>query len=506
LYVCYRYKHRLAAKTGMGIIKKQSILNTLVIYLGILIGFLSQLYIQPHFLKTEEIGLTRVLFSFSGILSVLMPIGSINILNRFFQKYKDDATGHNGFIGFILLYTLVGIGCFSAILYIFKDVVAASYAGGSQLFSDYFYLVFPFCFILTIIQVFTAYSFALLKSVIPSFFSEVVVRALFIICIFLYYFQVLSFQQFIYSFVLVYGANLLLLLGYVFAINKPSLKIQREYFTADSRKLLWRFGFVMVFASVSSLGMRLIDVVILAKYVDLNITGVYSIALFIGLFIETPLNSLERIAAPLMVKALTEKNHKDVHDIYHKSSTALFLIGGFLFLGVNACVVPLFWMMPPDYRGNELIVFIISLGALFNMASGSNTSIIYNSEHHTKGTVLLVSIFVLLVIMLETLVPRFGMVGAAMSIALSSFLYNLGKMLFIQRFYKMQPFGFDSVKLLLLITALYFVGSYLPHMHNAIIDILYRGSIVCIAYLVLAYTLKVIPEEFLKPVRKYLPI
>lgn len=490
----------------MGLVKRQSILNTLVIYSGILIGFISQLYIQPTFLKTEEIGLTRVLLSFSGMLSVIMPLGANNILNRFFQKYRNDAEGHNGFIAFILLYTTVGFVGFSILLFLFKDVVAAQYAERSKLFADYFYLVFPFCFILTFIQIFTSYAFALLRTVIPSLFSEVVVRLLFVVVIFLYYYRVISFGQFVWAFVLTYCINLVLLAAYVFSVNRPSLKIQRSYFNSSSRKLLWRFGFIMVFAAVSSLGLRYIDVIILAKYVDLNVTGVYSIALFIGLFIETPLSSLERIASPLMVKALTENNYKDVSDIYHKSSNTLFLIAGLLFLGVNACITPLFSFMPPEFKGNELIVFIISLGALFNMASGSNTSIIFNSEHHTKGTLLLVSVFVYLVVMLELLVPRLGTIGAAVAIASGSFLYNLGKMLFILRYYKMQPFGLDSLKLLLVIAALFGVGQYLPHLPNAYLDFLYRGSIVCGAYLISTFLLKLIPEELLAPARKYLPI
>ena len=64
----------------------------------------------------------------------------------------------------------------------------------------------------------------------------------------------------------------------------------------------------------------------------------------------------------------------------------------------------------------------------------------------------------------------------------------------------MQPFTIASAKLLVLITAIILVGIYLPHLSNALLDILYRGSIVSLAYLGIAYVWKLIPDELLASV------
>lgn len=484
----------------MGIVQRQSILNTAVVYTGILIGFINLLYIQPLFLKPEEIGLTRVLYSFSGILSVLMPLGAANILVRYFPQYRKDDEGHNGFLGFVLLYALVGFLFFSIILYLTRDFVTAQYVKQSRLFADNYWLVFPLGFYLTFIQILNIYSFSLFKSVAPSVFSEIVVRALNIAIIILYHYGYLSFSQFITSFTLLYAVNLLLLVIYAWIISKPKLLFNAAFFGKENRTMMYRYGLVMTIAAIASLGLKSIDMIILAKYVNLKDAGIYSIALFIGLFIETPLNSLDRIASARMASAISHNNKKEIEDIYHKSSNYLFLIGGLLFIGVNTCITPLFSFLPETYRGNELIVFIVSLGALFNMASGSNTSIIFNSEHHQKGTYILGGVFVLLVILLFILVPAMGTLGAAIAIASGTLTYNLSKFLFINKHYKMQPFTMASAKLLVLITAIILVGIYLPHLSNALLDILYRGSIVSVAYLGIAYLWKLIPDELLASV------
>lgn len=488
----------------MGVIKKQSILNTAVVYTGIIIGFANLLYFQPFYLKPEEIGLTRVLFSFSGILSVLMPLGTANIIIRFFPQYRNDEEGHNGFMGLALLYGFVSFLFLSTILYLCQDFITAQYVRQSRLFANYFWLVYPLAFFLSFIQLLNVYAFSLFKSVVPSIFSEVIVRLLNIAIILLYHFGIFSFNQFVISFVLLYGINFLLITIYAFYISNFKLLFRLSSFDKETKSLMLRYGLIMAIAAVASLGIKSADMVVFAKYYKLDVAGVYSVALFIGLFIETPLNSLDRIASTKMAAALAINNTKEVHDIYHKSSANLFLIGGFLFLGVNSCITPLFSFLPIEYQGNELVVLTISLGALFNMASGSNTSIIYNSEHGIKGTFLLAGVFALLLALLFILIPIYGTVGAAAAVALGSFAYNLGKLIFIKVYYNMQPFNADSIKLAVIIAALFVVGIYLPHLNNAILDILYRGAVVSALYFLVTFILKLIPEDLLNslPIKK----
>lgn len=490
----------------MGVIQRQSIINTVVIYSGILIGFVNMLYIQPYYLLPEEIGLTRVLYSFSSLLSVIMPLGAANILIRFFPKYRNDERGHNGFIGIVFVYAAICYLIFCAGLFLSKGYITERYTEQSKLFADNFWLVFPLSFFLTFLQIINVFSFSLSKSIFPSLFSEVIVRALNVLIIILYHFGIVNFNGFILCFTAIYGLNFLAVGIYVFSINRFKMRFKLSSFDSNARKTMVGYALVMAIAAIASLGLKSIDMVVLGIYVDLDIVGIYSIALFIGLFIETPLSSLDRIAGARMAIALAHDNKKEISDIYHKSSNNLFLIGGFLFLGVNTCITPLFTFLPEIYRGNELIVLIVSLGSLINMASGSNTSIIYNSDYYKKGTFILAGVFILLITLLTLLVPQYGILGAAISIAIGTTVYNLSKLLFIRHYFNMQPFGVDSLKLLMVITALFLVGQYLPHLPNVYLDFLYRGCIVCLSYLGLTYFLNLIPEELLKPARKYLPL
>ncbi|HRG60054.1 MAG TPA: polysaccharide biosynthesis protein, partial [Bacteroidia bacterium] len=59
----------------MGIIQKQGIQNTIISYIGIIIGFVNVLILQPIMLSADEIGLTRILFSIATLFATIFPLG-----------------------------------------------------------------------------------------------------------------------------------------------------------------------------------------------------------------------------------------------------------------------------------------------------------------------------------------------------------------------------------------------------------------------------------------------
>ncbi len=488
----------------MGIIQRQSFANALIIYSGIAIGFVN-MYLQPICLDPETFGLTRVLLSFAGLVSSIMPLGAGNIMIRFFQNYITQVDNKNRFISFVFGFGLFGFLLLSGILLLNSGWIIEAYSKQSLQFASNFWLVFPLSFFMVGIGLANAYSFALSKSVVPSFFSEFLIRVLLMVLVGLFYFNVISIQTFILGFVASYGINFLGMTSYVFYLDRPSFRFDLPSLGKNEIRTMVGFGLLISIATMASIGLKNLDTVLLAKYVNLKMAGIYSIALFMGLFIETPLNSLDRIASTKMAIALAQKDQKEIQDIYHKSSSNLFWIGGLLFIGVNTCITPLLTYLPEAYRGNEWVILIISIGSLVNMASGSNTSIIYNSEHYIKGTLLLAAMFIILFLLLWVLIPPYGIIGSAIAIASTTTLFNLSKMGFIRYYFKMQPFGFDSLKLGLLIAGVLSLGLLLPHHSSPLLDLFYRGTVVSFSFLFLSFIFRLIPQELLDMTKKFLP-
>jgi O-antigen/teichoic acid export membrane protein len=151
-------------------------------------------------------------------------------------------------------------------------------------------------------------------------------------------------------------------------------------------------------------------------------------------------------------------------------------------------------MPDKDFSLGKNIVFIISLGTLINMATGSNDSIIYTSSKYYLTTYLLIALFGVAIVNYLIFIPLFGMTGAAIATAFSALLFNISKYLLIWKYFKMQPFTFITLKIAGIIVFTFLICSLIPDIGNPIVNIIIRSSAIGISYLSATLLLKIAPE------------
>lgn len=213
----------------MGTIQRQGIINTVIIYVGVLLGFLNTIIIQPHFLTPDEVGLARIMISFGGFLTPFLLLGSASMCVRFFPAFKDRDKKHHGFFGFTLLITIAGLAAGGVIIFLLRDWIKAKYIFESPLFVQYFFWAFPIAIVMTLGIAVNAYCNSLLKTTFPSFMNDVWVRALLIFATLFYSFRIISLDFFIVTIFITYLTQFLLVTFYVFLIDKPGLIIDWNF-------------------------------------------------------------------------------------------------------------------------------------------------------------------------------------------------------------------------------------------------------------------------------------
>ncbi|HRG87773.1 MAG TPA: polysaccharide biosynthesis C-terminal domain-containing protein [Chitinophagales bacterium] len=471
----------------MGIIQRQGLKNTIVTFAGILLGFVSLLYIQPKFLTAEEIGLTRVLFSFSSLVGVFLPLGIGTITVRYFPVFRNQHKQHNGFFGLIVLFMMTGLLLMGGLLYLAKPFFVIQFQQQSKLFLDYYNYVLPFSFIIGFNAVLTLYCNSLFKTTVPTLFNEILVRILSILLFTAYFCKLVSLPFFILLFVGVYGTQTLSLLAYIYMSDNPGLRVNWELLRNSNYQEMLVFGLWMSFVSVASLGIKFIDSIVIAKNFHLEFVGIYTIAAFIPNIIEAPLNSLDKIAGTKIAHAITHKDYDEVRKIYYLSSKYLLLIGGLIFVGIVTNIEFVLQLLPPKFMGGLDVVYIISLGALFSVAGGANSQIIFSSENFWKGGILLMGIALAAFLLNVILIPQFGINGAAMATAISALLYNGSKVVIVYRNFKMQPFGRQTLLVISIIVLCLIANHFIPVFSNVYANIAIRTFLITILYLLAAY-------------------
>jgi hypothetical protein len=125
----------------------------------------------------------------------------------------------------MLLFPAAGFLVVSFLLYLTRGFFIEQFSRESALFVEFFDYIFPFSLFLGLINVLNVYCFALFKTGIPSLLNDVVSRVFTIAVISLYYLKLISLDEFIFLFVMIYGFQLILLILYVFVVDKPGLNI-----------------------------------------------------------------------------------------------------------------------------------------------------------------------------------------------------------------------------------------------------------------------------------------
>src|SRR5690554_3493298 len=103
----------------MGVIRRQGLKKSIVLYFGVLIGIFSTLYIYP--LAEDAYGLARFLLSMAGILAPFLSFGMSSLAIRFFPEFRDKDSGHHGFLGLLLFFSTASFIFFGAILYLIRN-------------------------------------------------------------------------------------------------------------------------------------------------------------------------------------------------------------------------------------------------------------------------------------------------------------------------------------------------------------------------------------------------
>ena len=465
----------------MGIIQKQSIINSIITYVGIGLGFISTLYLYPNILEPDEYGLTRLLLSVAFIFSQFAHLGMKNTAIRFFPYFENEQKQHNGFLFLTLVIPLAGFFLFLCVAFLFDDLLLDYYSSAS-LFSDYYWYLIPLVFGILYFEVLNSYVRARLHSVPGSVVSEIVLRVIAIILLIVFWFDGITFNQFMVGFAGSYAAQPAFLLLFLFSKDELFLKPNFAYLKTTLIKRMTNYGLFSVLGGVTTLVVNNIDIIMLGSLAGLTETGIYAIAFYIGSVISVPQRSIGKIATPLVSKYLKEKKLKEVAKIYKSSSINQMIPGFLIFVGIAANLHNLNDILPDTYTNISSVVLIIGISKLIDMTAGINGSIIMTSKYYRFDLVSMIFLVLLSILLNYLLIPVYGITGAAIATATSLFLYNMIKGIYVWLKFRMQPLS-PKLIIVIFLSLIILLGSLqVERIGNLYVDLSLRSVIITILY------------------------
>jgi O-antigen/teichoic acid export membrane protein len=475
----------------LGIIVKQSVKGTVFVYIGLILGFITTGILFPRIYTTEQVGLLKIIVAYSSLIAMFGTLGINGATIRLFPFFRNKEMKHHGFLAMALLAGLAGFVLTTGLLLIFKPMLVEMNSDKSALFIRYFNYLIVLVFFQIFFSILDNYYSALLNSVHGTFLREVFQRILIILFVGLFFFDLITFHQFVLSYILA----LCIPTVYITAtlIHEQQFSLQTNFNFLD-RKMIISLVSMSIFSILNGFSMIIIqnvDVIMVNTMVGLDSAGVYSICFFFGVVVCLPARSIYKIANIVSAEAWKINDLKTIRDIYEKSCLTLFITGLLLFLGIWVNIENIFHILGPEYTSGKWVIFFIGLGSLVDMATGANSSVFGTSKYYKVQTALLVVLVIVLVISNLILIPKLGVLGAALGSAGSLILLNILRYLFLYFKYKLQPYNIRFLYVILIGAAAYIAASKIPAFSNFIIDILIRSTILTLLFCVPVYFLKI---------------
>ncbi len=478
----------------MGIVQKESIKLTVVIYLGAALGYFNKVVLFTHFLSPTQVGLAGVLSNVAILYAQFATLGMPGISNRFFPFFNNREKRHHGFFFWSNVLVFAGFLLSTLLFLLLKPFIISKFIDNSPLIVDYYYYLIPAALASVYFQFFEAYLRSLLKTVVPTILNDIFSKLLNTACISLFALKLINFHQFILLYVF---CNFLI----TFALLIYILYLKQFYFLPEKSKMykrllkhIVRYGAFTILSILGSGILVNVDQLMIASKVNLGQAGIYTTIFLLTAALAFPYRSIQKITYPLVGRFWKDRDMVSVADLYRKTTLVMMVIGGGLILLMWGNIYSIFMFIPQEYSAARYSFVLLCIGRYVDMVTGLNGIITLTSKKYIYDTYFLSFLVVLTVVLNLVFIPIYGITGAALATMISLVCYNFLRLAFIWYNFKMQPFTLNCLWILLITIGTLCIIHFMPFVINKYVSICINSAVIGIIYGGLILVFKFSPD------------
>jgi O-antigen/teichoic acid export membrane protein len=439
-------------------IRRQSIVSSIIVYIGLALGFLNT-YLYTKGFAEAEYGLVGGAFvAFGNIMFSFSNVGIIFYIYKFFPYYNDNLPPKK------------------------NDMVTISLVINSPEVIAYYYWLFPFGFGLSIYSILEAWAWQLRKSVLTNFLKEIMFRLLATILIVLTFMGVIKdFDLFIKIYAFTYIAIALVLLTYLISTRQLHFtftisRVTRKFY----KKIIGVALFIWSGSLVYNIA-QVFDTLVIAAVVKngMATVGIYTLAQNMSSLIYAPQRAIIAAAIPALAQAWKDKDHGKINRIYQRSSInqLIFAVAIFSLIWLNFTDGVITFHLKKGYLDARTVFLFIGFTKIIDMGTGVNAQIIGTSIYWKVEFVSGIILLALTMTLSYVLTTKYGAVGTAIANLITFTVYNSFRYFFLLKKFNMQPFSAKTVYSILLGAVCFIICYFLFNAYQGIGYIFLRSSV-----------------------------
>ncbi len=480
----------------MGVMARQAIINTVLTYMGIALGFINVVVLYPRVLAADEFGLTRLLVSIATIAAQIAQLGAENTVIRFFPYFRDPVRQHRGILSMLLLFGLVVSLASILVLGVFHEQFARMFSDRNGLYGTHGLLILPLVLGEIYFLLLRSYSRSLRRTVQPIFLREFVLRLLQTVLILVQAWQPMPFGIFMSFYIGIFLVCTIALVVDLWKSGNFTPGLAHWRLPSRMRRSMITYGSYTLSAGLAGIVLGNMDQLMIGALLGDGLRNVahYAVAFYFGSVIAAPGRALYMAAAPMLADAWKRRDLRLLDELYKRSSLMQTLVSGVLFLMMWMSLDDLFQLLPLEYSAGAEVAWVIGLAYVLNSTVGLSVGIISMSRSYRLDAYSSFSMIAVNAIANFILIRQFGIIGAAYATLISLIFVNVLRTGYLYKRYRLWPYTWETMKVILLIIAIAMLFPWIPFFGEPLIDIAVRSMAILLAFASMAYVLGLLKE------------
>ncbi len=474
---------------------KKIISGSLIIILGLFIGkFLNYIFrliiarLGPDQYGLFSLGLSVV--SFGAILALMgLDRGTLRFVSYYLGT--KDQMKIKGVILYSLKFSIITSLIFSILIFIFAPQISVKIFHNDSLIKIIKILAFSIPayvlseVLLSIIRAYREVKYVVYSKNLLEGLSKIVLS---LIAIYFGYALFGISLAYVISLVVTFVVTFYFIEKKLFPIFKKDVK------TEYNNKQIFSYSWPLMISNIMELALIWVDTILLGYFKTSSEVGIYNAAFPTAMLLTSIPVAILTLFTPTMSKLIGEKRIEEQKEIFNITSKWIFLAAlpvSIIIMYLSKDILKL--LFGSSYASGYLALSILAFGFLISAVSFTSRKLL---EVYKKSNLILINSMIAIVLNVALniiLIPKFDIIGAAISSAISFIVYSG---LFIMQSISVLKFRHPIMQYFKIILASVFslvililVRLYL--IKNSIILIVIYGLI----YLLLAYLLKIIHKE-----------
>lgn len=245
--------------------------------------------------------------------------------------------------------------------------------------------------------------------------------------------------------------------GYVGALSiifyflkKKNLIFQFSLEDLPLFKKIFLYSLPIFLTGIINFALSNTDIYMIGYFLDRSKVGIYNIALKVASFSTFFLVSVNTIFAPIISRLFQKNDFNEIQHLFKNLTFWIFNLNVFYFLGIFFLGKEVLNLFGLTFKTGYWPLVLIGISQLVNSGVGSAGYILIMTEKQKiefYNSLINLTLNVLLNLLL---IPRLGIVGAAIATMTSIIISNLLRLFFVYYFYRIHPYNTKFIKAMMI--------------------------------------------------------